>query len=291
MLLISLSDGTNTANFTDTITSDTGNIMIRREAISGLWSAPASKTSLNERQTGNGAHDIENGRILYSSRTVTIPFALRASSHEELQSLRNSIGMLMGKNITMFVQDGNQQFDLYGFITPEYSDIYDRYTDTGSVTVICPRPEKLSHAVKNGMVYPTSAGIGGLYYGENRKGLVYPLTYGEQETDMRNIITISNDGNMPSYPVMTITGEFDVLQVDWVSSNGTTNTVSYNGHVGEVPLVLDSRSQTANIGGTDMSKNLGYRGFPAIPPMGSVTFSLVAAGSGWMDVSARDTYI
>lgn len=291
MLLISLSDGTNTVNFTDTITSDAGNIMIRREAISGLWSAPTCKTSLNERQTGNGAHDVEDGRILYSSRTVTIPFVLRGDSHERLQSLRNSIGMLMGKNITMFVQDGNQQFDLYGFITPEYSDIYDTYTDTGSITVVCPRPEKLGHSVKSGTVFPTSAGIGGLFYGENRKGLVYPLTYGEEATDMRNIIVISNEGNMPSYPVMTINGEFELIQIDWVSSNGSTNTVLYNGYVGKVPLVLDCRSQTANIGGTDMSRNLGYRGFPSIPPMGSVTFSFAAAGSGWMEVSARDTYI
>jgi hypothetical protein len=67
--------------------------------------------------------------------------------------------------------------------------------------------------------------------------------------------------------------------------------LQYDGAIGAVPLTLDSRSQTASMGGVDVSRNLSRRDFPVVPASGSVSLRLMSAGSGWVTASCRDTFI
>jgi hypothetical protein len=45
------------------------------------------------------------------------------------------------------------------------------------------------------------------------------------------------------------------------------------------------------MGGVDVSRNLKRRDFPVIPADGSVSLRVMSAGSGWVTVESRDTYM
>lgn len=265
-------------------------LVVTKEAVKGLWSAPASKTTTEERQTGNGAHDVSNGRVLYSARTVTIPFGVATRSHEAVQKARNLINTMMGQSdVTLTVNDGSDEFFLQGFITPTYSDVWNEATDTGSITMVCVNPEKQSTFEQYMTLLPVSGSSGGLRYGEDGIGLEYPLSYGKQETDARNHGTLANSGTTRAFPIITVYGTFESVRLDWRDSTGLNQTLTYESHVGRVPLVIDTYSMSAHIGGTDVSQNLGRRGFPTIPKGGDISVTLMSTGTGWVTISSRDT--
>ena len=68
-------------------------------------------------------------------------------------------------------------------------------------------------------------------------------------------------------------------------------SLDYAQAVGNVPLVLDSRSRTASIGGLDVSRNLRQRGFPTVQPGGSLAVNLQSIGNGYVSVECHDTYM
>ena len=153
---------------------------------------------------------------------------------------------------------------------------------------VCPRPERLSWTPHRCQLKPTSDGRGGLFYGGARAGLVYPLTYGRQATDSRNVGTLLNNGSSRAYPVFTVYGGFDsgvILQFSGGSS------IRWTGSVGGTPLVLDCRLGTATMGGRDVSRYLMSRGFPTVQSGGSLSVSLQSAGTGYVDCLVRDTWM
>ena len=118
------------------------------------------------------------------------------------------------------------------------------------------------------------------------KGLSYPLKYGTAGASS-NVALLLNNGSSTAFPVLTVTGSFpNGVQIQWGG-----NALQYDGVVGAVPLILDSRSQTASMGGVDVSRNLSRRDFPTIPAAGSVSLRLMSAGTGWVTAVCRDTYI
>ena len=267
-------------------------LVVTKEEIQGLWSAPASKTTTEERQTGNGAHDVSSGRVLYSSRTVTIPFGIATRSHEAVQKARNLINTMMGQSdVTLTVNDGSDEFFLQGFITPAYSDKWNETTDTGSITMVCVNPEKQSTFEQYMTLLPTRGTSGGLRYGDDGQGLEYPLSYGKHETDARNHGVLVNSGTTRAFPVITAYGPFESLRLDWRDNTGRNQTLTYESYIGRVPLIIDTYSMSANIGGTNVSQNLGRRGFPTIPKGGDLAVTLMSAGTGWVTISSRDTYL
>lgn len=73
--------------------------IITSDEIDGLDSTPTAKVSLTERQTANGAHDVTDGEVVYSARTVTIPFAILARQDDGqvslLRDMRDEIARLL----------------------------------------------------------------------------------------------------------------------------------------------------------------------------------------------------
>lgn len=118
------------------------------------------------------------------------------------------------------------------------------------------------------------------------KGLSYPLNYGTGGV-ASNVALLLNQGSSKAFPVLTVTGSFpNGVQIQWGG-----NALQYDGTIGAVPLILDSRSQTASMGGVDVSRNLSRRDFPMVPANGSVSLRLMSAGTGWVTAVCRDTYI
>jgi hypothetical protein len=117
-------------------------------------------------------------------------------------------------------------------------------------------------------------------------GLSYPLNYGTGGV-ASNVALLLNQGSATAFPVLTVTGPFpNGVQIQWGG-----NALQYDGAIGAVPLILDSRSRTASMGGVDVSRNLSRRDFPTVPANGSVSLRLMSAGTGWVTAVCRDTYI
>lgn len=140
---------------------------VRRDAIEGLWSSPASKVSLTERETANGASPISDGETLYAARTVTIPFAIQSNyNHTDLIRARLLLGRLIGwHDVRMDVNDDGDETVLYGYIEAKYSDIPYDHADTGTITLVCPDPRRVSKHESTVTMNTSSKSLGGLSFG------------------------------------------------------------------------------------------------------------------------------
>jgi hypothetical protein len=126
----------------------------------------------------------------------------------------------------------------------------------------------------------------GLSYGLDGKGLSYGVSTGGE----RNLAVLSNHGTTVSYPTITVTGPFpNGVEIQ----TGVGGVIRYTGAVGMVPLVIqcDPRNVAASMGGVDVGRYLTGRDLPAIPAGGSMSLRLMSAGSGWVTVTVRDTYL
>ena len=289
---VTLSNGGTTITFNSRNGFSGDGFVVTKEEISGLWSTPASKVTLTERQTGNGAHDVSKGMILYAARTVTIPFGIRGDSHAKLQYARNLLGLMLGDIITMTIHDGGEVTYLNGYAVNSFSDVYDELTDTGEITLTCPNPVRQSVNAHQYSLQPLSSGSGGLYYGASGKGLVYDVQYGKFAADARNACVAENLGNTVAYPVITVVGTFpNGVQIMWNLPDGTSNSIFYNSPIINQTLILDCSDRTATIGGGDMSRNLIRRGFPYVNPKSSANIQLMSNGNGWATITLRDAYL
>lgn len=262
---------------------------VSKEAVKGLWSAPSVKTSLTERQTGDGAFPA--GDVLYSARTVTLPFVIVGYDHAVIQQYRDMIGRLMGvRNVRMTVWDGAKPpFYVDGFIEPSYSDIFERNGDTGSIDITCVDPRRYSVETHDGIVNTTGETGGGLNY-NGGKALEYPIDYGASVNN--SIMTLENKGSYKSYPTLTLNGTLnDPVRIAWNRDDGHNGEIVFNSSVGYIPVVLDCERRSANIGGLDVTYRLGGSSFPYINPNGALSLRLLATGSGWMSVSSHDIWM
>jgi hypothetical protein len=126
----------------------------------------------------------------------------------------------------------------------------------------------------------------GLSYGPDGRG----LSYGVSAEGERNLAVLSNHGTTNAYPTLTVTGPFpDGVEIQ----TGVGGVIRYTGAIGMVPLVLqcDPRNVAASMGGVDVGRYLTGRDLPAIPAGGSMSLRLMSAGSGWVTVTMRDTYL
>lgn len=135
-----------------------------------------------------------------------------------------------------------------------------------------------------------SGGNVGLKYGVNlRNGLKYPLNYGLKLDGVgQNVALLYNNGTSRAYPTFTVHGPMDGVRLDFP---GTQQSIVCDQTVRDVPLILDCRSRTAQLGGQDVSRQLSQRGFPSIPAGGSLRIVLSTLGTGFVDCSVRDTYM
>ena len=266
---------------------------VRRDAIEGLWSSPASKVSLTERETANGASPISDGETLYAARTVVIPFAIQSNyNHTDLLRARTLLGRLIGwHDVRMDINDDCDETVLYGYIEAKYSDIPYDHADAGVITVVCPDPRRISKHGSTISMNTSSSGLGGLSFGASNAGLAFPLDFG-QTGNAGTTGMIENNGSYVSMPTITAHGWLDNgLTIHWNTSDGNEGDLSFNGNVGNVPVTINTDTHSAIMGGLDVSYLLGSRDWPRIPAGGSCSFALLASGSGWVSVQSHDTYM
>ena len=261
---------------------------ITTEGMEGWRSTPAAKVTLTERASGNGAHDIAPSEILYSARTVTIHWVALAEQHDAVIASLNLLLSAAGQLVRLRVVDGPDDTYATGYVTVSSDAAWHEGRMVGTTTVVCPRPERLSWLSTDVQVYPVSSTSGGLYYGDKALGLAYPLSYGTDAGSPQSVALLRNRGSDTAYPVITVMGSMPD-GVLLVGSDG--RSVQWSGSVGHVPLVLDSRTQTASMGGVDVSRLLTKRGFPLVPAGGSLSVQLMTPGNGWATISIHDTYM
>ena len=172
---------------------------VRRDAIEGLWSSPASKVSLTERETANGASPISDGETLYAARTVAIPFAIQSNyNHTDLIRSRILLGRLLGwHDVRMDINDDGDETVLYGYIEAKYSDIPYDHTDAGVITVVCPDPRRISKHESTISMNTSSSSLGGLSFGVP----AYELAW--TGTPNASISTLSQDGRVVATNLLT----------------------------------------------------------------------------------------
>ena len=261
---------------------------ITTEGVEGWRSTPEAKVTLTERASGNGAHDISTSDILYSARTITIHWVALAEQHDAVIASLNLLLSTAGEMIRLRLVDGPDDTYVTGYATVSGDAAWHEGRMSGTLTVVCPRPERLSWRSTDVQVHPVSSMSGGLFYGDKVLGLAYPLSYGADAGSPQSVALLRNAGSATAYPVITVTGPMPE-GVLLVGSDG--RALQWSGRVGPTPLVLDCRTQTASMGGVDVSRSLTRRGFPSVPPGGSLSVQLMSPGAGWVTVSVRDTYL
>jgi len=290
---ITLSHGDESVTFDGAGARSGSMFHVRRDAIEGLWSSPASKVSLTERETANGASPISDGETLYAARTVVIPFAIQSNyNHTDLIRARILLGRLIGwHDVRMDINDDSDETVLQGYIEAKYSDIPYDHADTGTITLVCPDPRRVSKNASTVTLNTSSSSLSGLSFSTSNAGLVFPINFG-QTGNTGNTGMIVNNGSYVSTPVITAHGWLDNgLTIHWNTSDGNEGDLSFNGNVGNVPVTINTDTHSAIMGGLDVSYLLGSRDWPRIPAGGSCSFALLASGNGWVTVQSHDTYM
>lgn len=284
-----------------TLTFDGGNgvdpkddvLLISEDGVEGWYDSPDDKTVMSERGQGDGAHDVWESDFLYSARVITMHFTVGAHDRIGAVRLLNDVRRVCAHRRVRFrLKDATHDCYITGRASWKSNGEYgkDGWLGDNTLTVTCERPEILSSTVRSFQLLPSvdSAHVG-LSYGSSNKGLVYPLSYGVAAADARNIGLIVNEGSSRAYPTFVCQGPWsDGVQITFP---GLGLLLDYSQPVHDVPLVLDSRSRSASIGGLDVSQNLRSRGFPTVPAGASVSVNLQSVGSGYVTVETRDTYM
>ena len=217
--------------------------------------------------------------------------------------MQDSVRAFLHKHVRVRVRDETMDTYCDGYVAQltmgENVQNVNRQTQTGTIDIVCARPEILSTQVQSGQMLPSQVNVGGggLSYNPSElttlagtSGLRYPLTYMTVERiEQPNQVTLTNRGTSDAYPVFVCNGPMPD-GVDLVVE-GTGLWLRCSHPVYGTPLVLDSRSRTATVGGLDVSRTLVSRGFPVVPAGGSITVTLRTTGTGWVDASMHDTWM
>ena len=132
---------------------------------------------------------------------------------------------------------------------------------------------------------------GGLSYGAANGGLAYPLQYGVV-SDGATVMRLPNQGTSRAYPTYVLNGEWPQGCTLRLACDGRASTLAFGEaiHTG-TPVLLDTRSRTATMGGVDVTAKMSQRGWMTIPAGKALTVNLATPGGGWVTCSSHDTYI
>lgn len=286
------------------------------EGVTGWYSTPDLRVSTVERGNGDGAHDVPESIINYATRTVQVHVAAMGGDRGETLREWDKIRQFAHRMVRLRLVDDTRDAYVEGMFQLEGPAEWEKDWMQGVFTVVCNRPEILASTPQTGQMLPVLdvADGNGLSYNQRgletfwtgepnnspsvlrtdvlrgTKGLAYPLKYLTRRKIARpNQVTFVNHGTSPAYPVFTCNGPMP-NGVDLVVE-GTGQWLRCSQPVFGEPLVLDCRSRTASVGGLDVSRTLVSRGFPIVPPHGSVTVTLRTSGDGWVDALMRDTWM
>lgn len=162
---------------------------------------------------------------------------------------------------------------------------------SGDITLVFERPERLSSLAHSGEARASVVQAGGLSYGASNAGLAYPLSYGVT-SDGATVVRLPNQGTSRAYPTYTLNGEWPQGCTLRLACDGLASTLAFGEaiHTG-TPVLLDTRSRTATMGGVDVTAKMSQRGWMTIPAGSALTVNLATPGGGWVSCESRDTYI
>lgn len=262
--------------------------------LSGWYQTPSSKVTVVSRGQGDGGHDIAADDIMYDARVVTVGYRIIAGADrgEALRQLSLLDRLVHGLVTCRVIDEGQDTYCSGGYYVRSLDQKIQNplwQNLSGDITIVFERPERLSSQPQKVQIWPQAdSGLGGLRYGGKATGLQYPVQYGVEVSDSRNACVLHNDGTSRAYPIFQATGPFpDGVAVAFQDGS----SLSYSQPVGVTPLILDSRSHAATIGGVDVSRGLIARGFPVIEPGGSLGVTLQSSGSGWVTCVTHDAYM
>lgn len=268
-------------------------LCIAKGGIEGWWSTPAAKVNVTARGQGDGGHDVSEDDISYASRAVTLHWNANASSRDELLALTDSVRRLVHRQVRMRVVDGTE--DTYcagGYLTvTQQPDYRSGSIADSTITLVFERPERLSSLAHSGEARASVVQAGGLSYGASNAGLAYPLSYGAVSGGA-TLCRFPNNGTSRAYPTYTINGDWPSGVSLYLNCDGKRTEIRYDSpiHLG-TPVLLDTRTRTATLGGVDVSRHLSSRGWRTIPAGKALTVLLGTAGNGWVTCSSHDTYM
>lgn len=262
--------------------------------LSGWYQTPSPKVTVTSRGQGDGGHDIAADDIMYDARVVTVGYRIIAGADrgKALRQLSLLDRLVHGLVTCRVIDEGQDTYCSGGYYVRSLDQKIQNplwQNLSGDITIVFERPERLSMEPQKVQIWPQAdSGLGGLRYGGKATGLQYPVQYGVEVSDSRNACVLHNDGTSRAYPIFQATGPFpDGVAVAFQDGS----SLSYSQPVGVTPLILDSRSHSATIGGVDVSRGLIARGFPVIEPGGSLGVTLQSSGSGWVTCVTHDAYM
>lgn len=262
--------------------------------IKGWLGTPDPKWKLTELQSGDGAHAVEDEAVLYASRVVSVAVQARGGSRDEVVGLLSRLARCAHNEVTMRVVDGTSDTFVRGYPSTSIDPEWHRDWAEGTLTLECPDPRRYAtRASACELRTDLSQGSGGLWYSGGSSALSYPLFYGEQVEDARNVGTLHNAGTAAAWPTVTVTGPIGpTVRIACVAGGGR-HVVEWAGRATGTPLVLDFLSRRATMGGLDVSRQLVGRGFAPVPPGGDMRLALDPSleGDGWARCEVRDTYV
>lgn len=287
--------------------------------LSGWYQTPSSKVTVISRGQGDGGHDIAADDIMYDARVVTVGYRIIAGADrgEALRQLSLLDRLVHGLVTCRVIDEGQDTYCSGGYYVRSLDQKIQNplwQNLSGDITIVFERPERLSSdecSCQLSAMHVSDGSIG-LRYGPGYwtewqgarngspslmhtesnaglRGLAYPLNYGLKLDGVgSNVSILYNNGTSRAYPVFVVHGPMDGVRLEFP---GTQQSIVCDQTVRDVPLILDCRSRTAQLGGQDVSRQLSQRGFPSIPAGGSLRIVLSTLGTGFVDCSVRDTYM
>lgn len=269
------------------------------QSIKGFWSTPSIKTELTESQISNGSHGISH-KVLYASRVVSIPFFINTTDRSMVDDYRTILHDFAGSSDVRFeVQDAVNTTYVQGMMAIEYDRDMGERNVSGTITLTCVDAERKSVYEHSSYIsiYASSNG-NGLSFGESGKGLVFPMNFGKRTIQgVQNTAVLKNSGSYTADVRLTVHGELAGCVFYWSDSEGQSGTLEYTGYINPYQSVLlDSKTDSATIAGSDFSGQLSYRQFPRIPGNGDLRIMMASGANsgispGYTEIKYNDTWM
>lgn len=129
--------------------------------LNGWYSTPEAKVKLTERASGDGAHDVAESDIIYSTRTITADYRILADSRSKLLAHERELLSLAHQQVRFRVTDDASDLFVSGYVDSVVKDKSQqnlaKQTETGTLTIVCPRPERLAWSPLQSQLFPVSA--------------------------------------------------------------------------------------------------------------------------------------
>ena len=264
--------------------------------LSGWYQTPSPKVTVTSRGQGDGGHDIAADDIMYEARVVTVGYRIIAGADrgEALRQLSLLDRLVHGLVTCRVIDEGQDTYCSGGYYVRSLEQKIQNplwQNLSGDITLVFERPERLSTLAHSGEARASVVQSGGLSYGAANAGLAYPLSYGAV-SDGATVMRLPNQGTSRAYPTYTLCGDWPSGCTLRLACDGRASTLAFGEaiHTG-TPVLLDTRSRTATMGGVDVTAKLSQRGWMTIPAGKALTVNLATPGSGWVTCESHDTYI